>query len=188
MLEKLLDQLSGAKRVVFMGIGEEKLSDDGVGLYIIAELLNYTNEKFLFINAGIDPMIRIDEVIDFDPSHLVLIDTCTLESSPGTVAILERENICDYVPISTHTIPIHIVIDLIAEKIKNPDFKVFMIGIVPESLDGFSELSFYKEGELTIQDKIDNENLPFFEIQLTRTIQKVADELIIVIKELIQRL
>ncbi|TFG04416.1 MAG: hydrogenase maturation protease, partial [Promethearchaeota archaeon] len=113
MLDKLFTLLKGANRVVFMGIGEEKMSDDGVGPYIISELLNSSDEKFLFINAGIDPMARIEEIIEFNPSHLILIDTCTLDESPGTVAILERDNICDYVPISTHTIPIHIVIDLI---------------------------------------------------------------------------
>ena len=35
----LLNRLSGVKSIVFMGIGEEKLSDDGVGPYIISELL-----------------------------------------------------------------------------------------------------------------------------------------------------
>ena len=36
--------IEDAKKVVFMGIGEEKLSDDGVGPYIISELLSYSNE------------------------------------------------------------------------------------------------------------------------------------------------
>ena len=30
MLEKLLDELNGANKIVFVGIGEEKLTDDGV--------------------------------------------------------------------------------------------------------------------------------------------------------------
>ena len=55
MFERLFSKLEGAKKVVFMGIGEEKLSDDGVGPYIISELLSYSNEKFLFINAGVTP-------------------------------------------------------------------------------------------------------------------------------------
>jgi len=46
MLEKILSYLNNAKKIVFMGIGEEKLSDDGVGPYIIAELLNYSDESF----------------------------------------------------------------------------------------------------------------------------------------------
>ena len=138
ILEKLLLKLSNASKITFMGIGEEKLSDDGVGPYIISELLDFSNEKTLFINAGIDPMIRIDQILEFHPSHLVLLDTCTLNKPPGTLAIIERENIKEYISISSHTIPIHVVVDLIIEKL--PKLNVFMIGIVPESLKGFTEL------------------------------------------------
>ena len=95
--EKLSTKLKEARKVVFMGIGEEKLSDDAIGIYIISELLDYSNDRLLFINAGIDPMARIDDIINFDPSHLVILDTCTLERPPGTVAVLERENISDVV-------------------------------------------------------------------------------------------
>lgn len=185
ILEKILSYLKEAGKIVFMGVGEEKLTDDGVGPYIITELLDYTNERFLFINANIDPMARIDQIVEFNPSHLVIIDTCTLNDSPGTVAILERENICNYVPISTHTIPLHIVIDLIVEKI--PGLSVFMVGIVPESLEGFTELKLYKSDKFTIDDKNENIDLPFFDFQLTNTIKKLADNIIIIIKEVLQK-
>jgi len=182
--EILLNKLNGAKKVVFMGIGEEKLRDDGVGPYIISKLLSYSDKRVLFINAGIDPMARIDDVINFEPSHLILIDTCTLNKPPGTVAILESENICDYVPISTHTIPVHIVIDLIVEKL--PDLNVFMIGFVPKSFEGFTELKLYKKDELSLEDRSNNIDLPFFELQLTKMIEKEADKLIEIIKKLIK--
>ena len=183
--KKLLIELKDATRIVFMGIGEEKLSDDGVGPYIITQLLNYSNSRVLFINAGIDPMARIDEIIDFAPSHLVLIDTCTLNEEPGTVAILKRENICEFVPISTHTIPVHVVVDLIIEKL--PDLHVFMIGIVPKSLEGFSELQLYRQGELSLDDLNENVDLPFFAINLTNIIQKVADRIVKIIKSTITK-
>jgi len=183
LYESLLNRLNGVKSLVFMGIGEEKLSDDGLGPYIISELLEYSNEKVLFINAGTDPMARIDDVVNFRPSHLILIDTCTLNKPPGTVTILERENIKEYVPISTHTIPVHIVIDLIVEKL--PELNVFMIGFVPESLEGFVELKLYKEDVLTLEDRSDNVDLPFFELNLTKTLKTEADKLIEIIKKLI---
>jgi hydrogenase maturation protease len=184
LLKKLLDKLSNAKKVTFIGIGEEKLSDDGVGPYIISELLDYSDESFLFINAGVDPMSRMDEIIQFNPSHLIVLDTCTLNKPPGSVAIIERSNIQKVVPISTHTIPIHIVINLLAEKL--PNLNVFMIGIVPESLEGFTELKLYKSNEISLEERSENENLPFFEFNLTETIQKVADQLINLIKGLIK--
>lgn len=183
----LLNRLSGVNSIVFMGIGEEKLSDDGVGPYIISELLPCSdNEKFLFINAGTDPMARVDDVINFNPGCLILIDTCTVKKPPGTISILERESIKEYVPISTHTIPVHIVIDLIVEKL--PELQVFMIGFVPESLEGFKDLRLYKEDTFSLEERSNNIDLPFFEINLTKTIKKEADKLIKIITKLIKSL
>jgi len=183
---KLIKKLQDAHKIVFMGIGEEKLSDDGVGPYIISEFLNNSNRKYLFINAGIDPMSRIDDILEFQPSYLVLLDTCTLKKPPGTVAIIEREKINESVPISSHTIPVHIFIDLLLEQM--PDLNVFMIGIVPESLKGFTELRLYKENKFSLEERNTNKDLPFFEFNLTKTIQKVGDEIIMIIKELMRKL
>lgn len=186
LYEKLLDKLRNATKILFMGIGEEKLADDAVGIYIISELLKCSNDKFLFINAGIDPMNRIDDIIDFETSHLIILDTCTLNKPPGTVAIIERENIKEYVPISSHTIPIHIVIDLLIEKL--PSLNVMMIGFVPESLEGFTKLAFYKEDEFSLKERSESKDLPFFEFNLTETIQKAADKIIEIIKKVMQKL
>ncbi|MFX1479041.1 MAG: hydrogenase maturation protease [Promethearchaeota archaeon] len=183
---KILSKLKTASKIVFMGIGEEKLADDAVGIYIISELLECSNEKVLFINGGIDPMNRIEEIVRFKASHLVILDTCTLNKPSGTIALIERQNIHEYVPISSHTIPIHIVIDLMIEKL--PDLDVFMIGFVPESLKGFSYLSLYKEDEITLEERSENEDLPFFNFNLTDTIQKAANQIIKIIKEIIQQL
>ena len=186
LFNKILLKLKGASKIVFMGIGEEKLTDDGVGPYIISELLHLSNEKFLFMNAGIDPMARLDEVVKFDPSHLILLDTCTLNQEPGTISIIERENMCEHIPISSHTIPIHIVIDLLVTKL--PNLEVFMIGFVPQSLEGFTELRQFKNEDLSLEQLNANIDLPFFEIHLTETLQCSAELVIKIIKKLIDTL
>ncbi len=184
LFNKLKKRLKNAERIVFIGIGEVKMTDDAVGPYIITELLDKKNERFLFINAGIDPLARIDQIIGFKPSHIIILDTCTLNKEPGTVAIIERENMTDLVPISTHTIPIHIVIDYIIEKIPNVD--IFMLGFVPESIDGFTILKMYGEGKYSIQELNENEDLPFFGFQLTPTLKKTAKRVIEIIEQLLQ--
>ncbi|MBY9006150.1 MAG: hydrogenase maturation protease [Candidatus Lokiarchaeota archaeon] len=181
--DKLFKRLNYAIKIVFLGIGEEKLQDDGVGPYIITKLLNKKNQRFLFINAGVDPMSRINDIIDFCPSHLIILDTCNLKDEPGTVAIIERKNMEALVSISTHTLPIHVVIDYLLKKIPNLDS--FMIGFVPKSLDGFKELNLFKDGELTIEEINENEDLPFFQFQLTDILKETADKVIDIIKELI---
>lgn len=192
LFQKLESYLKDAYKIVFMGIGEEKLTDDGVGPFIISELLIYfkmvnpLKEKFLFVNAGTDPVARIEEVINFNPSHLIIIDTCTLNKPPGTVAIIERGDISEYVPISSHTIPIHIVIDLILKKV--PDMQVIMIGFVPESLEGFKDLKLYGGDEINFDDLGKNIDLPFFKLNLTNKIQKAALQVIEIIKKLVKKL
>ncbi|MFW9823986.1 MAG: hydrogenase maturation protease [Candidatus Thorarchaeota archaeon] len=183
LYKELKSKLKGAKRVAFMGVGEEKLSDDGVGPYIISELLSYSDNNFLFINAGVTPMSRIDEIIEFQATNLVLLDTCNLKKPPGTVALIEREQIKEFVPISTHTIPLHIVVDLLLDKL--PGLNVFMIGFVPKSLEGFKELIFYKQDQFTLDERNENQDLPFFEFQLTETIRKAANQIIEIIKKII---
>jgi len=184
LFERLLKRLKNAERIVFLGIGENKMTDDAVGPYIITELLDKKSEKILFINAGIDPLARMDEIIKFKPSHLVILDTCDLNEEPGTVAIIEREYMQELVPISSHTLPIHIIIDYLLENTSNLK-DVFMIGFVPKSLEGFTELTQYKEGELSIEEINENEDLPFFEFQLTNVIKKTADQVIKMIEKLL---
>ena len=55
------------------------------------------------------------------------------------------------------------------------------------AFEGFTEFILYKENEITIEVRSNNIDLPFNNIQLTETIQKVADEIIVFIKELIQK-
>ncbi|MFX1498197.1 MAG: hydrogenase maturation protease [Promethearchaeota archaeon] len=189
LYEKLKIRLKSASRVIFMGIGEEKLRDDGVGPYIIGELLTYfkmenpIDDKFLLLNAGTDPMARVDEIVTFNPSHLIFLDTCTLNKPPGTIAILERNNISEHVPISSHTIPIHIVMDFILKQL--PMLDIFMIGFVPESLEGFETLEFYNRDQIDFNKIGENIDLPFFQINLTKTLEKTAIEIINIIKKLI---
>jgi len=185
-LIKLASETMDATKIAIIGIGEEKLTDDGIGPYIITKLLKYNNEKLLIMNCGIDMMARMDEIITFDPSHMILIDTCTYNGPPGTVVILKRKDISDLVPISSHTIPIHIVIDLIHEKI--PNLQTLMIGIVPESLAGFDELHIFERGKYSIDELNNNIDLPFFDIKLTKTIQAVADNLISILTKLIEKI
>jgi len=184
LFKKLKKRLNGSEKIIFVGIGENKMTDDAVGPYIITELLDKNNDRFLFINAGIDPLARVDQIIRFSPSHIIILDTCTLNKEPGTVAIIERENMADLVPISTHTMPIHIVIDYILDKLSGVD--IFMLGFVPKSIDGFTTLKMYGEGKYTIQELNENEDLPFFGFQLTNTLKKTADSIINIIKKLLQ--
>ena len=181
--EKILEKLKGAKKIVFMGIGEDKLRDDGVGPFIITQLSENPKSNIQYINARIVPEERMEDILNFSPSHIVLIDTCTLNKPPGTVAILEKEDILNYVPISSHTIPIPIFINILEDKLK--DVKIFMIGIVPKNIDLSEPLIPYKEGLISLDDYDENPELPYFEFQLSKEVQTAAESVIKIILNII---
>ena len=184
--KKIIKKLAGAEKIVFLGIGEDKLRDDGVGPYIITQLIENNSDNVKFINGRTTPEERISEIQEFSPSHIVLIDTCTLNKPAGTVAILEKEDMYKYVPISSHTIPIPIFINILEEKLKS--VIVFMIGIVPKSIDLSDPLVPYKENEIALDDYDEDPNLPYFEFKLTEEVQNAADSVVNMIKMILENL
>ena len=60
-----------------------------------------------------------------------------------------------------------------------------MIGFVPESLEGFKNLQFYKADRIHDEQMSENIDLPFFKINLTKKLEKAALEVINIIKKII---
>ncbi len=186
LVEKILNKLTDAKKIIFLGIGEDKLRDDGVGPYIITQLIENTKSNVRYINARITPEERMDDIISFSPTDIVMIDTCTLNKPPGTIAILEKDDIMKYIPISSHTIPIPIFINILENKLS--DVKVFMIGIVPKNIELSEPLIPYKEGEISLDDYDLNPDLPYFEFQLSKEVQIAAEFVIKMIINVLNKL
>jgi len=184
--KKIIEKLTDAKKIAFLGIGEDKLRDDGVGPYVITQLIQNNSEKVKFINGRTTPEERMSDIQEFSPSHIVLIDTCTLNKPPGTVTILEKEDMFKYVPISSHTIPIPIFINILEERLEG--VITFMIGIVPKSIDLSDPLIPYKENEIALDDYDEDPDLPYFEFKLTEEVQGAADSIVNMIKKLLEKL
>lgn len=184
--EKILNKLKDAKKIIFLGIGEDKLRDDGVGPFIITQLIENTKSNVKYINARTTPEERMDDIISFSPTDIILIDTCALNKPPGTVAILENEDILKYVPISSHTIPIPVFINILENKLS--DIKIFMIGIVPKSIDLSEPLIPYREGDISLDDYDLNPDLPYFKFQLSKEVQTAAEFVIKIIINVLNKL
>ncbi len=59
----------------FLGIGENRMGDDGAGPYITFELsLRLKNPSVKCINGGIVPEERLDEIIAFQPDFILIIE------------------------------------------------------------------------------------------------------------------
>lgn len=127
----LLQWFSGAKRVVLVGVGNPLRMDDGVGVQVINLLKGKTSKHVSLINSETVPEDFIEPILEFKPTHILIIDAALMETKSGSVKLYENWTEAN-VPISTHTLPIQIFCGYLFEATKA---KIAMLLIQPENTD-----------------------------------------------------
>jgi hydrogenase 3 maturation protease len=134
-LEKWLD---GAKKVVVAGIGNPIRMDDFVGVRIAQELRGKVSKKVCLIECETVPESFIQQITDFDPSHILLIDAAILELKPGESRLVETEKLANIPAFSTHTLPLRIFCEYLAKTAKA---RIGLLLMQPEKTDFGEELT-----------------------------------------------
>jgi len=133
IFEKELEMwIRNSKRIVIAGIGNPLRRDDYVGVKVVRELQNKVSKLVFLIECGNVPENFIGQIIEFKPTHVLLIDAALLNASPGTVKLIAAEEISNWPPVSTHALPLRIFCDYIAE---TTGAEVALIAIQPENAD-----------------------------------------------------
>ncbi|MHA1728366.1 MAG: hydrogenase maturation protease [Promethearchaeota archaeon] len=181
-LKKILQSFH---KILVLGIGEVNMRDDGFGPYITVFFTSNkeSNERVHFINGKTTPEIRKQEIIQFKPDLMLLIDTCKSGDAPGTLILAKESELVNYLPISSHTLPVQIFIKVLKEDI--PDLKTYLLGVNPVSMESAEERYPYNPEKYSLDDYEEDPNLPFFKINLTPKIKKIADETIKLLKEIL---
>jgi hydrogenase maturation protease len=80
-------------RVVILGVGNILLTDEGVGVYAVNELLAHYDlpEEVDVIDGGTSGMDCLDQVSDAD--HLLIADAMRSKKEPGTITRLTGDQI-----------------------------------------------------------------------------------------------
>lgn len=106
----LKEQLAAAIQgnVVVMGIGNPCRGDDAAGSLLAQMLSDAPGVRV--IDAQEVPENYFRQVVDERPDTVVLIDSVDLKSAPGSVALLDKEQVAGYWP-STHRVPITLLMD-----------------------------------------------------------------------------
>jgi hydrogenase 3 maturation protease len=128
----LVPWLSDAKRVVIAGIGNPLRMDDFVGVQIIRDLKGKISKNISLIECEMVPENFIQQIIDFQPTHILIIDTAIMDKKPGVSVFIDPKKIINFRSISTHKLPLSIFCALLAKETKA---KISLILIEPENLD-----------------------------------------------------
>jgi hydrogenase 3 maturation protease len=126
--ERLQKRLTGAHRIAVVGIGDELLPVDRLGMIAAREMERVHIPGVRVFLAGTMPESITGPLRKFHPDHVLMIDAADMGAPPGTVAVIQPGRIRASL-FSTHALPLSAVMEFVKKDIKT---KVTLIGIQPE--------------------------------------------------------
>jgi hydrogenase 3 maturation protease len=111
--------------VVVMGIGNPCRGDDAAGSLIAQQIGDVPGVRV--IDAQEVPENYLRQIVAEGPDTVVLIDSVDLGSAPGSVALLDKDQVAGYWP-STHRVPLNLLMDYLE---RETHARIFMIAIQP---------------------------------------------------------
>jgi len=142
------------KHTVVMCIGSRRGGDDAIGPYIADRLLKKQNNDIVVLDCGIAPESYTSLVKKYNPKYLLIIDAVDMGLKPGETRIIPIEKISEIqMHISTHNIPLSILVRYLCRYVKN----IIFIGIQPKTLSGEMTPAVRKSGDRIVDLIIKNE-------------------------------
>ncbi len=124
----LRHRLQGAKRVAFVGVGDELNVHDRLGMVAAKEVEGLHLEGIRVFYAGTVPESVTGPIRRYKPDAVVLLDAADMGARPGTVALVEPKKIRANL-LSTHSLPLSVVMDFLE---KDTGAHAILIGIQPD--------------------------------------------------------
>jgi hydrogenase 3 maturation protease len=121
-----------ARRVVVAGIGNPIRMDDFVGVKIVKDLRGKVSERVYLVECETVPESFIQQILDFKPSHVLLIDAAILGLEPGDARLINPDQLTMLPAYSTHMLPLRIFCECLA-KINNS--RIALLLIEPKAID-----------------------------------------------------
>ena len=114
------------------GIGNPIRRDDFVGVKIAQDLIGKVSDKVQLLECETVPESSLQEIVDLNPSHVLLIDAAVLGLKPGETRLVFPERVANFPAITTHVLPLRIFCELIANMTKS---KIALLLIEPENTE-----------------------------------------------------
>jgi hydrogenase 3 maturation protease len=113
--------------MALLGVGNTLLSDDGVGCSIAD---SFSAEGWITYNGGTAPENFTAPIRRADPALLLIVDAAEMDLSPGSIRIIQDDQIDD-TSIGTHMLPLSHLIRYLSPDIP----EILFIGIQPETIN-----------------------------------------------------
>ncbi len=133
--KELRKWLKGAERVVIVGIGNPIRMDDFVGVKIVQNLRGRVSDKVMLIEAETVPENYMHEIIDFQPTHIILIDAAIQGLKPGETRLAKTNELKSFPVLSTHMLPLRLFCEHLSETVET---EICFLLIEPKAT-GFGE-------------------------------------------------
>ena len=130
LTEELAAGLSGAKRIVVLGVGSELRRDDAADLEIVRRLKDNVPASVKLIECGTVPESFVDPISKWKPTHVLIVDSAEIGTPSGTSELIKAENISG-ISLSTHHMPLSILIKYLES---TTGAKVLLLGIQPQDI------------------------------------------------------
>lgn len=129
-LQKLIRLLNRPDpRIAIVGVGQELRGDDAAGLVVAQRLLARSpqSSSLLVVEGGHAPENCTGALRRFKPDLVVLVDAAALNLPPGSIQLLNWEEIGG-LSATTHTMPLHLLARYLMVELS---CQVVMVGIQP---------------------------------------------------------
>lgn len=130
--KELAKWLKGAERVVIVGIGNPIRMDDYVGVKIVQDLQGKVSDRVVLIEAETVPESYLHEIIDFKPTHILLIDAAIQGLKPGETGLAKANELKSSPVFSTHMLPLRLFCEQLSETVET---EIYFLLIEPKATD-----------------------------------------------------
>jgi hydrogenase 3 maturation protease len=133
----VLNSLIGSidpEQIVFVGLGNRMLGDDGIGPALLDHLKKYLPHT---VDAGVTLEEYTGVIRRLNPSVIVILDAADFGAEPGQIKIIMAEEV-SLVRIGTHKISLDIIMEYLSSE---TGAEIFILGIQPDHISYSSSLS-----------------------------------------------
>ncbi len=156
--KKLKKWFTGSDKIVIAGIGNPIRKDDFFGVKIVQDLQGTVSDKVSLLQCETVPESYMQEIVDINPTHVLLIDAAILGLTPGEMRLVFPEQLEDFPAMTTHVLPMRIFCEYVTKMTKA---KIALLLVEPENTE-------FGEG-------------------LTPKVKAAADKVVVVLRQLLPK-